>query len=176
MSDSKEALQAEEHTTAMVVSDDSPIQNWTPRNLLEQIDLDDYKQFLYSYESRGQTVTDLSAEGVKTLALQFGISTGDVEIDFLDDMRTEALFTCTATNMQTGQTATVNIYQEKREFGRSNRYWIEKGTTRVIRNAQKALLPVGLLKTALEKAIIASEGMPPAGDIDEYDESEYLSS
>jgi len=168
MSDSKEtkeALQVDENGTALAVS-----QHWTPRNLLEQIDLDDYKQFLYSYESRGQTVTDLSAEGVKTLALQFGISTGEVEIDFLDEARTEALFTCTATNMQTGQTATVNIYQEKREFGRSNRYWIEKGTTRVIRNAQKALLPVGLLKTALEKAIIASEGQIAKGDIDEYDE------
>jgi len=117
-------------------------------------------------------VTDLSVEGVKTLPLQFGISTGDVDIEFLDDMRTEALFTCTATNMQTGQTATVKILQEKREYGnRSNRYWIEKGTTRVIRNAQKALLPVGLLKTALEKAIIASEGqMVSVGDIDEYEE------
>jgi len=126
-------------------------------------------------------VTGLSAEGVKTLPLQFGISTGAVDIEFLDDMRTEALFTCTATNMQTGQTATVKILQEKREYGnRSNRYWIEKGTTRVIRNAQKALLPVGLLKSALEKAIIASEPthpVPPAeGDIDEYGESEYLAS
>jgi len=152
----------------------------TPRNLLEQIDLDDYKQFLYSFESRGETVTDLSAEGVKTLALQFGISTGEVDIEFLDEAKSEALFTCTATNMQTGQTATVKILQGRQEFGRSNRYWIEKGTTRVIRNAQKALLPVGLLKSALEKAIIASVGMPPAGDIDEYEEdesqtNEYLS-
>jgi len=155
----------------------------TPRNLLEQIDLDDYKQFLYSFESRGETVTDLSAEGVKTLALQFGISTGEVDIEFLDEAKSEALFTCTATNMQTGQTATVKILQGRQEFGRSNRYWIEKGTTRVIRNAQKALLPVGLLKTALEKAIIASEPthpVPTAGDIDEYDEEdsqahEYLS-
>jgi len=74
--------------------------------------------------------------------------------------------------MQTGQTATVKILQGKQEFGRPNRFWIEKGTTRVIRNAQKALLPIGLLRSALQKAIIASEGMPPAGDIDEYDEDD----
>jgi len=78
----------------------------------------------------------------------------------------------------------VKILQEKQEYGnRGNRYWIEKGTTRVIRNAQKALLPIGLLKTALEKVIIVSErngvgGQP--GDIDAYDEDdspahEYLS-
>jgi len=78
--------------------------------------------------------------------------------------------------MHSLQTATVKILQEKQEFGRSNRYWIEKGTTRVIRNAQKALLPVGLLKSALEKAIIAGEQgghpVPTTGDIDEYDEDE----
>jgi len=111
----------------------------TPRSILDSIDPEDYKQFLIEYRFGGVAVTDLSAEGVKTLALQFGISTGEVDIEFLDEARTEALFTCTATNMQTGQTATVNIYQEKREFGRSNRYWIEMGTTRMIRNAQKAL-------------------------------------
>jgi len=109
-------------TATTLINEVAVVTAGTPRSILDSIDPEDYKQFLIEYRFGGVAVTDLSAEGVKTLALQFGISTGDVEIDFLDDMRTEALFTCTATNMQTGQTATVKILQEKREYGnRSNR-------------------------------------------------------
>jgi len=46
-----------------------------------------------------------------------------------------------------------------------------------VRNAQKALLPIGLLKTALEKAIIAGEQggypVPTTGDIYDYDEDGF---
>jgi len=80
-----------------------------PGTYLEVAHTDMLNLETFTVESKGGTVTDLSAEGVKTLALQFGISTGAVDIEFLDDARTEALFTCTATNMQTGQTATVKI-------------------------------------------------------------------
>lgn len=124
----------------------------TPTGIMQAIDIADYSQFLYNANISGKSVTDFTSEGIKTIALQYGISTGEVDIKFLNDDCTEAIFKCTATN-QHGQTASVNIWQSKTEYGKENRFWIEKGTTRAIRNAQKALLPVELIKSALQKAI-----------------------
>lgn len=125
----------------------------TPTGILATIEIQDYSQFLTSYSVSGQLVTEFTAEGIKTIALQYGISTGDVEIQETRN-GSGAIFRCTATNTHTGQTASVNVYQSfTTATGKEDRFWVEKGTTRAIRNAQKALLPVGLLKIALQKAI-----------------------
>ena len=134
----------------------------TPTGILQAIDIADYSQFLYNANMGGKAVTDFTSEGIKTIALQYGISTGEVSIKFLEGDSEAAIFSCTATNPH-GQTASVNVWQSKFEKGRENRFWIEKGTTRAIRNAQKALLPVDLLKSALQKAI--AKGEAEQGDI-----------
>ena len=116
----------------------------------------DYSQFLYETNYGGKRGQDFTAEGIKTLGLNNGISTGDVRIEFLNDEKTEALFYCTATD-RNGDTSSVVIQQNRKENGRDNPHWISKGCSRAIRNAIKARLPVQLFKMALKKAIDAGE-------------------
>ncbi|MYK44199.1 MAG: hypothetical protein F4039_08960 [Gammaproteobacteria bacterium] len=119
---------------------------------MESVKIADYSQFLYS--SNGYT--DFNAEGIKTISLQFGISTGEIDIEFLNEEKTEALFRCAATNRQ-GDTASSCVYQSQTEYGKENRFWIEKGSTRARAKAQRELLPVALLKQELQRAITAGE-------------------
>ena len=129
----------------------------TPAGIMESIDIAAYAQFLYNANIGGEERIGFNAEGIKTIALQYGISTGPVEVMFLNEDKTEAVFSCTATNIHTGQTASVNVSQSKISYGKESKFWIETGTSRAIRNSQKALLPVHLLKTALQKAIAKGE-------------------
>ena len=124
--------------------------------ILSPLTLADYSQFLYDTNYGGVKGQDFTAEGIKTIGLQNGISTGDVRIEFLNDEKTEALFYCTSTD-RNGDESSVVIQQNKKENGRENPHWISKGCSRAIRNAIKARLPVQLFKTALKKAIAAGE-------------------
>ena len=129
--------------------------------ILAPLTLADYSQFLYDTNYGGKKGQDFTAEGIKTLGLNNGISTGDVRIEFLNDDKTEALFYCTATD-RNGDTSSVVIQQNQNENGRINPHWISKGCSRAIRNAIKARLPVQLFKTALRKAIAAGEAKQSA--------------
>lgn len=122
------------------------------QQILAPLELADYSQFLYETNYGGVKGQDFTAEGIKTIGLQNGISTGDVKIEFLNAEKTEALFYCTATD-RNGDTSSIVIQQNKHESGRDNPNWIAKGCSRAIRNAIKARLPVQLFKTALQKAI-----------------------
>ena len=124
--------------------------------ILAPLSLEDYSQFLYDTNYGGKPGKDFTAEGIKTIGLQNGISTGEVKIEFLNDEKTEALFYCTATD-RNGDTSQRVIKQCENEHGRINPNWIEKGCARAERNAIKARLPVQLFKTALEKAIATGE-------------------
>lgn len=129
--------------------------------MLAPLELSDYSQFLYETNYGGKKGQDFTAEGIKTIGLQNGISTGEVRIEFLNDQKTEALFYCTATD-RNGETSSVVIQQNQTEHGRINPNWIAKGSSRAIRNAIKARLPVQLFKTALQKAITAGEAKQSA--------------
>ena len=129
--------------------------------ILAPLELSDYSQFLYDTNYGGKKGQDFTAEGIKTLGLNNGISTGDVRIEFLNDEKTEALFYCPATD-RNGDTSSVVIQQNKVENGRENPHWISKGCSRSIRNAIKARLPVQLFKTALKKAIDAGDAKKSA--------------
>ena len=124
--------------------------------ILAPLELSDYSQFLYETSYGGKKGQDFTAEGIKTLGLNNGISTSDVRVEFLNDEKTEALFYCTATD-RNGDTSSVVIQQNQKENGRINPHWISKGCSRAIRNAIKARLPVQLFKTALQKAIAAGK-------------------
>ena len=124
--------------------------------ILAPLALEDMSVFLYETNFGGKKGQDFTFEGIKTLGLNNGISTGDVRIEFLNDEKTEALFYCTATD-RNGDTSGVVVQQNKKENGRENPHWISKGCSRAIRNAIKARLPVQLLKTALQKAITAGK-------------------
>jgi len=129
----------------------------TPRQqVLMHLSIADYSQFLYDTNFGGKPGKDFTFEGIKTLGLNNGISTGDVRIEFLDDAQTQALFYCTATD-HNGDTSSVVIKQSETEHGRINPNWIEKGCSRAIRNAIKARLPIQLFKQVLAKAIAAGE-------------------
>lgn len=143
-----------ESTAIVEVSEARPI---TPsEQILEPLTLADYSVFLYSTNYGGVPGHDFTAEGIKTIGLQNGISTGDVKIEFLNEEKTEALFYCTATD-QNGNSSERVIKQKETENGRVNPHWIEKGIARAERNAIKARLPVQLFKTALQKAIAAGQ-------------------
>ena len=141
--------------TAIVEIDESrPI---TPaERILAPLELSDYSQFLYETNYRGKPGKDFTSEGVKTLGLKNGISTGDVRIEFLNDEKTEALFYCTATDRNNDTSQRV-VKQTETENGRVPPHWIEKGIARAERNAIKARLPIQLFKTALQRAITAGE-------------------
>ena len=124
--------------------------------ILAPLELSDYSQFLYETSYGGKKGQDFTAEGIKTLGLNNGVSTSDVRVEFLNDEKTEALFYCTATD-RNNDTSSVVIQQNQKENGRINPHWISKGCSRAIRNAIKARLPVQLFKTALQKAIAAGE-------------------
>ena len=109
----------------------------------------------------GKPGQDFTAEGIKTIGLQNGISTGDVRIEFLNTEKTEALFYCTATD-RNGNTSERVVKQTECENGRVNPHWIEKGMARAERNAIKARLPVQLFKTALQKALAAGQAKQSA--------------
>ena len=144
-----------EQGAALAVLDTESTSTLTPsEQILAPLELSDYSQFLYETNYGGVKGQDFTAEGIKTLGLNNGISTGDVRIEFLNDDKTEALFYCTATD-RNGDTSSVVIQQNKREGSRDNPNWIAKGCSRAIRNAIKARLPVQLFKTALQKAITA---------------------
>ena len=129
--------------------------------ILAPLELSDYSQFLYETNYGGKKGQDFTAEGIKTIGLQNGISTGDVRVEFLDDAKTEALFYCTATD-QNGNTSERVVKQTESENGRVNPHWIEKGIARAERNAIKARIPVQLFKTALQKAIAAGQAKESA--------------
>ena len=141
------------------ISEARPI---TPsERILAPLSLSDYSQFLYNTNYSGKAGKDFTAEGIKTIGLQNGISTGDVRIEFLNDEKTEALFYCTATDRNNDTSERV-VKQCECENGRVNPHWIEKGIARAERNAIKARIPVQLFKTALQKAIAAGEAKQSA--------------
>ena len=148
--------------SAALVKVEAEVTPLTPsEGILAPLELSDYSQFLYETNYGGKHGQDFTAEGIKTLGLNNGISTGDVRVEFLNDEKTEALFYCTATNSD-GDTSSVVIQQNKRKNGRDNPHWISKGCSRAIRNAIKARLPVELFKMALRKAIAAGEAQQSA--------------
>lgn len=147
-------------TTAIVeVGGTRPI---TPsERILAPLELADYSQFLYETNYGGKKGQEFTAEGIKTLGLNNGISTSNIKIEFINDEKTEALFFCTATD-RNGETSDVVVKQSEMENGRRNPHWIEKGCSRATRNAIKARLPVQLFKTALQKAISQGEAKQSA--------------
>lgn len=146
-------------TTAIVETDDAVI---TPsEQILAPLTLEDYSQFLYNTNYGGQAGQDFTAEGIKTIGLQNGISTGTVRVEFINDEKTEALFYCTAIDRH-GNSSERVVRQSEMENGRRNPHWIEKGCARAERNAIKARLPVQLFKTALQKAIAAGKAKQSA--------------
>ena len=131
------------------------------QQILAPLTLEDYSQFLYQTNFGGVKSQDFTAEGIKTIGLQNGISTGEVRVEFLNEEKTEALFYCSATD-RNGNTSQRVVKQTEIENGRVNPHWIEKGIARAERNAIKARLPVQLFKTALQKAISACEAKQSA--------------
>lgn len=129
--------------------------------ILAPLELSDYSQFLYSTNYGRKPGQDFTAEGIKTIGLQNGISTGDFRIEFLNSEKTEALFYCVATDAN-GNSSERVVKQCENENGRINPHWIEKGIARAERNAIKARLPVQLFKTAPQKAIAAGQAKQSA--------------
>ena len=66
--------------------------------VLAPLELSDFSQFLYATNYGGKPGQDFTAEGIKTIGLQNGISTGGVRIKFINNEKTEALFYCIATD------------------------------------------------------------------------------
>ena len=148
--------------SAALVEVEAEVTPLTPsERILAPLELSDYSQFLYETNYGGKRGQDFTAEGIKTIGLQNGISTSDIRIEFLNDEKTEALFYCTATD-RNGDTSDVVIQQNKKENGKDNPHWISKGCSRATRNAIKARLPVQLFKTALQKAIASGEAKQSA--------------
>ena len=148
--------------TAELVEVEAERSHLTPsEQILAPLTLSDYSQFLYSTNYGGKPGQDFTAEGIKTLGLNNGISTSDVRVEFLDDAKTDALFYCRATD-RNGETSDVVVRQKETENGRVNPNWVEKGCSRAIRNAIKTRLPVQLFKTALQKALLAGEAKQSA--------------
>ena len=110
------------------IIDVEPTQALVPvrEQILAPLELDDYSQFLYETNFGGKKGQDFTFEGIKTLGLNSGISTGDVKIEFLNPEKTEALFYCTATD-RNGDTSGVVVQQNKKENGRENPNWVAKG-------------------------------------------------
>ena len=129
--------------------------------ILAPLQLADLSDFLYDTNYGGQKGQDFTAEGIKTIGLQNGISTGNVRVEFINPEKTAALFYCTATDSH-GNTSERVVKQTECEHGRTNPNWIEKGIARAERNAIKARLPVQLFKTALQKAITAGQAKQSA--------------
>ena len=145
-----------------LVEVEAEVTHLTPsERILAPLELPDYSPFLYNTNYGGKPGQDFTAEGIKTLGLNNGISTGEVRVEFLNPEQTVALFYCTATD-RNGDTSSVVVKQTETENGRINPHWIEKGSSRAIRNAIKARLPVQLFKTALQKAIAAGEAKQSA--------------
>ena len=148
--------------SAALVEVEAEVTPLTPsERILAPLELSDYSQFLYETNYGGKKGQDFTAEGIKTLGISNGISTGNMRIEFLNAEKTEALFFCTATD-RTGDTSSIVVQQNQNENGRINPNWISKGCARAIRNAIKARLPVQLFKTALQKAIAAGEAKQSA--------------
>ena len=127
-----------------------------PNSIMANIDIEHYAQFLYTAGKGDKAWTAFNSEGIKVIGLNYGISTGPVSIEFLDEDKTHAIFSCESKNRQ-GDTASANVEQFKKEFGKDNPHWITKGTTRARTAAIKALLPVQLLQSMLSEAIAAGK-------------------
>ena len=147
-------------STALVEAEVTEIATPTQQILAPPTVLD-YSPFLYQTNYGGKPGQDFTAEGIKTIGLQNGISTGDIRVEFLNDEKTVALFFCTATDRD-GNTSERVVKQCETENGRVNPHWIEKGIARAERNAIKARLPIQLFKTALQKAIAQGEAKQSA--------------
>ena len=147
-------------STALVEAEVTEIATPT-QQILAPLTVLDYSPFLYQTNYGGKPGQDFTAEGIKTIGLQNGISTGDVKVEFLNDEKNVALFFCTATDRD-GNTSERVVKQCETENGRVNPHWIEKGIARAERNAIKARLPIQLFKIALQKAIQQGEAKQSA--------------
>lgn len=148
--------------SAALIAVGAEVTHLTPsERILAPLELSDYSQFLYSTNYGGKPGQDFTAEGVKTIGLQNGISTGEVRVEFINPEKTEALFYCVATDAN-GNTSERVVKQCEKENGRIKPHWIEKGIARAERNAIKARVPIQLFKVALQKAIAAGEAKQSA--------------
>ena len=157
----KEHQNTEESTELVEVEAVEHMPITPSEKILAPLQLADLYDFLYDTNYGGQKGQDFTAEGIKTIGLQNGISTGDVRVEFINSEKTEALFYCVATDA-IGNTSERVVKQCETENGRVNPHWIEKGVARAERNAIKARLPVQLFKTALQKAIEAGQAKQSA--------------
>ena len=150
-------LEDKNKKSTALVEVEAEVTHLTPsERILAPLELSDYSQFLYPTNFGGKPGQDFTAEGIKPIGLQNGISTGEVRVEFLNNEKTQALFYCTATDAN-GNTSERVVKQCELENGRVNPHWIEKGIARAERNAIKARIPVQLFKTALQNAIAAGE-------------------
>ena len=146
-------------TTAIVEADAHPV---TPsEQILAPLGIADYSQFLYEHSYGGKKGLDFTYEGIKTLGLNNGISTGKVRVEFINDDNTEALFYSTATD-HNGDTSSIVVKGKETEHERVNPNWVSKYSSIAIRNAIKARLPIQLFKIALQKAIAQGEAKQSA--------------
>ena len=155
-------LEHENNESTALVEVEAEVTHLTPsERIFAPLGLADFSQFLYPTNFGGKPGQDFTIEGVKTIGLQNGISTGDVRVEFINDEKTIALFYCPATDRD-GNTSERVVQQRETENGRVNPHWIEKGIARAERNAIKARLPIQLFKTALQKAIVQGEAKQSA--------------
>ena len=72
-------------TTTELVEVETQRTHTPAEQILAPLDLSDYSQFLYDTNFGGVKGQDFTAEGIKTLGLNNGISTSDVRVEFLND-------------------------------------------------------------------------------------------
>lgn len=114
------------------------------------ITADTLKKYLYSFESKGEEVVDVTLDGINHLAAAAGVSIEDVDILTEDDDSV----TVKAVAINKDGIKNIGIVRESKRTkqGYTNTYALQNAVSKAQRNARKGLLPMTWLRDLISEA------------------------
>ena len=142
----------DEETTSRSDSSLSALPATNPQaNLaLAGINADTLSKYLYSFNSDGREVVDVTADGINHIAQPAGVSTNDVEI--LEENDEFIMVKATAINRDGVQHIGIVREYQKNKQGYPNPFALQNAVSKAQRNAKKGLLPMTFVRDLIKEA------------------------
>ena len=108
------------------------------------------KKYLYTFNSRGEEVVDVTGDGINHIAQCAGVSSEDVEILHDDDVS----ITVKATAVNQNGVKHIGIIREDKfnKSGYPNPFALQNAVSKAQRNAKKGLLPMTYIRDLIKEA------------------------
>lgn len=148
---------AEDETEAPLAVASSP----QTQLALAGINAETLKKYLYTFNSRGEEVVDVTSDGINHIAQCAGVSSEDVEILHED----ERSITVKATAQNEKGVKHIGIIREEKfnKSGYPNPFALQNAVSKAQRNAKKGLLPMTWVRDLIKQA---TDGMPTVDELE----------